>query len=56
MIATKLPLITIITTLAILLGSFSVNVYAETDFMNEEDAIDDVPIGGDGGTQARDTQ
>jgi hypothetical protein len=55
MITTKLPIITIVTILATLLGSTSVNVYAEEDFMNEEDAVDNVPIGGSGGTETRDT-
>jgi hypothetical protein len=56
MITTKLSIITPITTLATLLGSFSVNVYAD-DFVDEPNVPDEsVPIGGSGGTEARDTQ
>jgi hypothetical protein len=57
MITTKLMVTIAVTTLAILLAFSSNKVVAQNsdDFMNEEDAVDDVPIGGSGGTQARDT-
>jgi hypothetical protein len=48
----------ILVTLAIFLGIFSSGrVFAQNsdDFLNEEDAHDDVPIGGSGGTEQRDT-
>jgi hypothetical protein len=55
MITTKLLIITTVTTLATLLGSFSVNVYAK-DFVDEPNVPDEsVPIGGSGGTEQRDT-
>src|SRR5438093_12855268 len=55
MITTKLLIITTVTTLATLLGSFSVNVYAK-DFVDEPNVPDEsVPIGGSGETEQRDT-